>query len=204
LDSTQAWTHVRLRERALGAATVCAAGLMVLHELVKGLPARVVLHPPSITAAEKQFELGMPCQKTVTVSLPDGRALLLTGVGDFRAGRGERRSLIRELGYSSSETRRVSVNSPAFDVRARCRLLAGMVSPFLPRASDHDLSWLAGVAVLDDDDPAGPVSVALSPFESAVLERRALPDLVRSYREQMYPAVPQLALRAMSPQREAA
>ena len=122
------------RTRTLSVATLSTEGLRLLLQIAqrKGLAdldQRVIRHPGSVRAVEKQEMLpAYLVQKTLTIKIA-GKLVLCSGLGDFKISRRILGDLSSLLDLSRRD-KRCYINPASFIPEIELGLLRGMVSTF--------------------------------------------------------------------------
>lgn len=183
------------RERVLGAATLAAESLVLLHNLLQPLIGKLgmhlIWHEATITAAEKQEILPrhVAVQKTITVlfhTIP----VLVTGIGDFQFFNQHLNTIGRHLPLSSKERRHATINPRHIEPHVKYGMMEGMVSPFLSRYHASALTVLAYMTPPPESgEERNTVAISLSRYESLLIPQSLLFELLVSYADVAYPHI---------------
>ncbi|MFL5662022.1 MAG: hypothetical protein ACJ8BW_11835 [Ktedonobacteraceae bacterium] len=163
-----------------------------LHEVVSRVPTsyqRLLIHEPSLTAAETQMLLPAGCivQKTITLQL--GPLLLqVSGIGDFSLERRSIRAMASALGLSRRQASHQTINPAHCDPEKEYGLQAGMVSPFLPPKYPTRLAAVVQLPwPVEWEREQREVAVSISLCECLMFPLSSFLDVLREYAKRAYP-----------------
>lgn len=150
---------------------------------------QLLIHKPSLTAAETQMLLPVGCivQKTITLQLGP-RLLQVSGIGDFSLGRHSIRSMASVLGLSRREASHHAINPAHCDPEKEYGLQAGIVSPFLPPMYPTRLAAVVQLPwPVEWEREPREVAISLSLCECLILPLDSFHDVLREYAKRAYP-----------------
>jgi hypothetical protein len=203
-----------LREQLLGAATLPAAGLSLIYEVVtrqleaiqsmnhlsawykRPVHQRLVRHAATISASEKQAVLpqGVLVQKTVSVEMA-GRLLLCSRIGDQKLARQQMRAIQAALSLPRWAATHTTINPPSYEPTVEFGIQVGMVSPFLPPLRPMRVAALVLLPwPMVWEDQEREVAISLSLWESLLLPLHYLKPILARYASQAYPHLPVIEL----------
>lgn len=196
------------RESTLGCRTLsCTSLTLLVAQLaacgITNLAARIVWHPPTVSAAHTQSAL--PAQTLVlkTVSVEYGAAehertlVLFTGIGDFRLERRHLRAGAQQRGLSRRQGKCSSLNPSWCRPEQEFGMVEGMISPLLsPECASRSrlqAIFLLRPPVMEYSEMIQ-VALSLSLYESLLVPFDLCTVFLEGYARTAYPHIPLLWL----------
>lgn len=177
------------REHCLSVATMSADSIKLLLEIAKeegvlDFERRVITHPASMSAADKQVLLAdYHIQKTITILIQD-KFVLCSGIGDFKIHHALLSKLASTLTLSHAGFNSY-INPNMFIPEIELGLMRGMVSTFFSPGRITRLNLVT--LMMPPQSSTKDVAISLSPFESLLLPYALFPKIVKKYAERAYP-----------------